>query len=474
MARTQKNKVTDYNDDIQDLFVQFMISNRDLFTQAKPILSHTYFGSAIKPVVKYLMEYSEDFNDIPTTEQIRAFTGVKLTTIDETTVLQKKDWFLKEIEEFCRHKAIEEIVLNGPDYLEQGKYGDLEANLKDAVMISLNRDLGTSYFNDPKQRLVDMINNSARESTGWLDIDKKLYGGFAPGELNIFAAGSGGGKSLFLQNLAVNWVRNGKFVVYISLELSEHLVSSRIDAMMTGIATKDVTKKMDDVDLALRQIKKKVGEGDLYIKKLPEGGTTVNTLKAYLKELQIQTGRKPDAILVDYLDLMTPNRKGVDVSNLNIKDKFVSEELRALAHELDMLMGTASQLNRGASEESGDYEHHHIAGGLSKIQTADNVIAIYRSSVMMEQGQFQIKFMKTRSSAGVNQKCMLKFSDITLRISDDDSDANGVASTGNSNVSQSVLAKLSQTSPAAPSGTQSAPKPKTNAMDLINKVKRNM
>ena len=35
--------------------------------------------------------------------------------------------------------------------------------------------------------------------------DQKLYGGLNRGEITIFAGGSGAGKSLFLQNLGVNW-----------------------------------------------------------------------------------------------------------------------------------------------------------------------------------------------------------------------------------------------------------------------------
>ena len=45
--------------------------------------------------------------------------------------------------------------------------------------------------------------------TGWKNFDKKLFGGFNRGELNIFAGGSGAGKSLFLQNLACNYVEQG-------------------------------------------------------------------------------------------------------------------------------------------------------------------------------------------------------------------------------------------------------------------------
>ena len=114
---------------------------------------------------------------------------------------------------------------------------------------------------------------------------------------------------------------------------------------------------------------------------------------------------------------MMPAQKKVPPSDLFIKDKFVSEELRNLSVELDILFATASQLNRGAVDEI-EFDHSHIAGGLSKIQTADNVIGIFSSRAMRERGRIQIQFMKTRSSSGVGQKIDLEFDGSTLRISD--------------------------------------------------------
>ena len=64
----------------------------------------------------------------------------------------------------------------------------------------------------------------------------------------------------------------------------------------------------------------------------------------------------------------------------------MSEELRNLAMETNTLFVTASQLNRGAVEEI-EFHHHHIAGGISKIQTADNVIGIFTSNAMRERGR---------------------------------------------------------------------------------------
>jgi replicative DNA helicase len=100
-----------------------------------------------------------------------------------------------------------------------------------------------------------------------------------------------------------------------------------------------------------------------------------------------------------------------------VKDKYVSEELRNLAREMNILFVTASQLNRSAVEEI-EFDHSHIAGGISKINTADNVFGIFTSRAMRERGRYQIQAMKTRSSSGVGQKVDLEFDMESLRIRD--------------------------------------------------------
>ena len=86
-----------------------------------------------------------------------------------------------------------------------------------------------------------------------------------------------------------------------------------------------------------------------------------------------------------------------------------------------MVLVTASQLNRGAIEEV-EYDQSHIAGGISKINTADNLIGIFTSRAMRERGRYQIQLIKTRSSGGVGSKIDLAFDIDKLRISDLDDD----------------------------------------------------
>lgn len=222
------------------------------------------------------------------------------------------------------------------------------------------------------------------------------------------------GKSVFLANMAVNWCLAGMNVLYLTFELSENLVSMRVDSMVTGIASKDIFRKIDDVEMKVKLIGKK--SGAFQVKYMPTG-KTANDLRSYIKEYETKTGKKVDAILVDYLDLMHPIGKKISAENLFVKDKYVSEELRNLSMELNTITVSASQLNRSSVEEI-EFDHSHISGGISKINTADNLFGIFTSRAMRERGRYQLQLMKTRSSSGVGSKIDLNFDIDSLRITD--------------------------------------------------------
>jgi RecA/RadA recombinase len=391
-----------------------MISDPTAFTQSRTIIQDSYFDDELRPAVRFILEYADQYKTLPVPSQVKASTGISIEKF-EGSEPQHTKWYLNTVEGFCRHRALESAVLEGTKLLDEGNYGEVERRVKEALTISLVTDIGTDYFADPKERHSRLKDKSNQFTTGWKTLDRRLYGGFERGALNIFAGGSGSGKSLFLQNLALNWAYEGLNVLYVSLELSEDLVALRLDAMVTGQSTKEVFRRSDELATSIA-IKGK-SSGKLYVKKLPEGGTTVNEIRALVKEIEIQTGRKIDALLVDYLDLLYPTDKRINPSDLFVKDKYTSEELRGLSSEINVFCATASQLNR-QSVDATEFDHSHIAGGISKINTADNLFAIMASSSMKTDGKIKIQFLKTRSSDAVGQHLILSYDPASMRITD--------------------------------------------------------
>jgi archaellum biogenesis ATPase FlaH len=437
---------TDYGHDIQKVYLEMMLTDAESFVRCQAVFDPMAFDRRLQEPAKFLTNYVSDHNALPTFDMINAATNANLAAPDAPLQENHYDWLLLEFETFSRHKALEAAILKSADLLESVDYGPVEDLVKKAVQIGLQKDLGTNYFDDPRARLEAIKDNNGQVSTGWAALDKKLFGGFNRGELNIFAGGSGAGKSLFLANLGVNFAQKGMNVLYLTLELSENLVSMRVDSMLTEISTRDIFKNIDEVELKVKMIGKK--SGAFQVKYMPSGKTP-NDIRSYIKEYEIKTGRKIDVLLIDYLDLLMPNGAKVSAENLYIKDKYVSEELRNLAMELQTVFVTAAQLNRGAVEEI-EFDHSHISGGLSKIQTADNVFGIFTSRAMRERGRYQLQLMKTRSSSGVGNKIDLGFDVDSLRIFDLDEDDEGdnyQTSSGSSTI-MDTLKRSSSNTPA--------------------------
>lgn len=404
-----------YGIDVQKLYLEIMLTDSETFVRCQSIFDYELFDFKLKEIAKFINEYASTYNVLPTYEMVNASTHSSLKLVKPTDLVPNHyDWVLDEFETFIRHKGLERAIIQGAELVNDGEYGAVEDIIKKAMQVGLTKDLGTDYFSDPKTRLLKIKDSNGQMSSGWTSLDSILYGGFNRGELNIFAAISGGGKSLFLANLGINYCERGMNVLYLTLELSEELVSMRIDAMITGTPTREIFKHIDDVDLKVRTIGKKCGE--FQIKYMPSG-KNANDLRAYMKEYEIKNGKKIDVLIVDYLDLLYPMSKKISAENLFIKDKFVSEELRNLAIEKNCLVISAAQINRSGVDEV-EFDQSNIAGGISKIQTADNVFGIFTSRAMRERGTYQLQLLKTRNSSGVGQKLDLDFNIDTLRITD--------------------------------------------------------
>jgi len=433
----------EYGLDVQRLFLEMMLEDAQSYVRVQNIYNPQNFDKSLRPAAEFIKEHSDKFKTLPERTQISAATGVKLQPVPDLNE-GHYDWFMSEFESFTKRQELERAILKSADLLEKGDFEPVEKLIKDAVQISLTKDLGMDFWYDPEGMLTRYFDSGGQVSTGWPQMDRLLYGGFSRGELNIFAGGSGSGKSLVMMNIALNWVQQGLHGVYITLELSEELTGLRTAAMLTDMSTKDIRRDKDAAAIKIKMIGRKAGS--YQVKALP-AQSNINDIRAFLKEYQIKTGHKVDFIMIDYLDLLMPVSAKVSPNDLFVKDKYVSEELRNLAKELGILMVTASQLNRSAVEEI-EFDHSHISGGISKINTADNVFGIFTSRAMKERGKYQIQCMKSRSSTGVGQKIDLEYNIETMRITDEGGeDGDTYSKKPSASIMDSIKAR-SQVSPA--------------------------
>ena len=395
----------------QRLLVTQLLSDHDLFATCHSIVKANYFDPTIKKIVLFSQNYFEKYKTVPSSEIVKAETGIELAT--KSLSQDQVKYAADQVEEFCKNKAIENAILGAPSLLQNGNFGKIETSLKEALSVGLNRNLGTDYFKDPELRLNKLLDGSSFIKTGWDDLDFILEGGVGRQELLLFGANSGVGKSVIMLNLALNLLIQRLNGIYFSFELAESVVAKRLDSMLTSIPQGKIAENIHKIASEIEERRSSLGK--FFIKRLPESTTTANKIRTYVKEFGYTHGYLPDFMVLDYLDLMTTSQN-IPLDNLFVKDKYVAEEVRALGFEFDCLMITASQLGRAALDAPHIHQGH-IQGGISKINTADNFIAIIQNDQHRANGEYWFELGKTRNANGVGKKILLRWDSQSLRVS---------------------------------------------------------
>jgi replicative DNA helicase len=211
---------------------------------------------------------------------------------------------------------------------------------------------------------LESVRNTVK--TQWEAIDDIADGGLGKGELGVFVAPAGIGKSWALVNVGSAAAKAGLNVIHYTLELNEAYVGLRYDSVMTGIAAQELKYNIEEVKKNVENIK-----GNLIVKYFPTKGATVNTIASHIERCRAN-GFPPDMIIVDYADLLRGKGKEVRLELGNIY-----EDLRGLAGEHEIPVWTASQANRSALEDD-IIGAEKIAESYSKIMTADFVVSLSR------------------------------------------------------------------------------------------------
>lgn len=409
----------------QKLTLEKLISSPDIFSRCIPIISPEYFDPELRPLVKYITNYVGKYNAIPSIDYINAEYEAELSPrkITPTEVQATCD----EIELFCQQGALYKAIMDSAADVTSGNrenFGKVFERVQKALSVSIQKDLGIDLYKDIEERLERYSITDIYEPTLISGLDAALGGGLARRQVTMFSANSGGGKSLMMSNLGVNYSKSGYHVLQLALELTEQMIDLRNIAISTGISIADWKSHIPEIVGTLKGFKQ-AGAGSFIFKRIP-GGSSANDIRAYLKLYETEYGRKPDVLIVDYLDLMSPNG-GAKNKNVYEQDKEKSEELAEIAFDYDCVCITASQQNREAVRNATP-DQAVIAGGISKINTVDNYISIYMNPEMRLRGEMFLYFLKTRSSSAVGTMIQLAFNPDNLIISDKKVTAVGVIS----------------------------------------------
>ena len=406
----------------QKTLIELIISDPATFTRIKAILKPEYFEQKFQHVIDYLLNFSNEYNALPTIEQISTEARDEyhiIQGISQNPNLQQS--VLDSVENFCRQRALEIAILDAADRVNKGQSTGIDKIIKDAQMVSVKKDLGIDFWEKQDEWLKHLEVEMGTVKTGWATFDKMLDGGFNWGSLNYVVSVSGGGKSLALANIGLAMSMMGYNVAYLTYELDKELVGKRIMAMASNIPYRNISTQQNKVIDTLNMRRMNTKPGIFRIINMPNGSTTQEA-EAMIQEVEIALNKQLNVIIIDYADLMRCNDRRIDPNNIHLVGKSISEDLRAMARERtrtgkNTLILTASQIGKEAMSEM-EFDMNQIAGSVGKTNTADLIFSVRTNSAMKQRGEYELKVLKARNAGCVDKKLRLRYNVDTLLMSD--------------------------------------------------------
>ena len=402
-----------FSENIQRGMLYLLKSDQDFYLQIVNLVKPEYFEFPVHGrLYSVVRDYYEKYKRLPTDDfieqEIRETKSEKESLHDytdelqyinrlDTSALDGEDYYLDLIETFAKREAMKDAIKQSLVLIKEDRVEETEELVRKALMVSRTVDIGQSFFKDTKDRWDRTYNAEAKDKYKTLlpTLNHSLEGGLGEKELAMVIAPPGVGKSLWLVNQAVQSMIEGRKVLYVSLEMSEDKIAQRFDSVMTLIPQTQLKEPAAQlkVDERLSIFQTNFPNSQLMIKEFPCGTATVNTLRALLVQLRNYEEFSPDVIVIDYLELLRPTRENQHEYQAQQR---ISEELRGLAMEENVLVWTATQTNRmgRAVKIITDSE---LGDSYGKIRTCDFAVSLNQNEEEFDTGRMRAYVVKSRN-----------------------------------------------------------------------------
>jgi hypothetical protein len=390
------NTLTEFGHNFQTKTLSALIFDSNFLQQVHDLVSEDYFDNeATKWISKNVVSYFEQYNTTPTLEVFKVKMGdisndvLKVAVKDQLKQIVEnknatdlpfvKDKFLN----FGKDQSLKKALIKSVDLLPLGDYEGIRNLIDSALKAGSDRSVGHEYLVQLEERFREENRNTI--PTPWPVINELTEGGLGNGDLGLIIGGPGGGKSWALVNIGKHAVELGYTVIHYTLELNDIYVGRRYDAAFSEISVSHIKEHKEIIREKLSTLK-----GGLYIKSYPTNSVTVGTIRAHLQKC-VSQGINPDLVIVDYADLLD-SKKGKER-----KDKLdeIYKDLRGLANESNVLLWTASQVNRAGSQDD-HVEGDKIAGSYDKMGIIDFGMSLSRRKDDKINGTGRWHVMKNR------------------------------------------------------------------------------
>lgn len=373
------DKLSKYGYSFQTKLIGSILTDNTFISQVYDILKEEYFDSdSIKWIVKKCLYYYSAYKKISTLDVLKVYCDkiddallreeIKNTLRDSIQQIESTDLdFVKnETIAFCKNQELKSAILESVEYLKSEKYDAIKERIDKALKVGISNDIGLNYLEDINTRYIEDARTPI--STGWAVLDGLLKGGLSGGDLGVFVASSGAGKSWLLTCIGSAAIKASKTVFHYTLELNQSYTGLRYDAVLSGMPLEKLPLYQDRLSDILKDV-----PGKLFIKWYPMRSISLMGLRAHIEKAKA-LGITPDLIVIDYADLLKYTGTA-DKEEQILKTLY--EELKGFAGELNIPVWTVSQANREGLDQD-VLEANKISSAYSKIFPADFVASISR------------------------------------------------------------------------------------------------
>ena len=260
--------------------------------------------------------------------------------------------------------------------------------------------------------------------TGYSFFDEATNG-IRAADFILIAGESGFGKSLLLQNMAVQiWMQKntidmcsnfteGKNIVYFSLEMPYDDCFTRLLSRLSGVPS----RKIDTPHLIDAEELKKIKQALNFIKEYPYEFEIIDIVDASANDIDLILNDitfSIDALFIDYIGIMKPNEAGEEADWQ--KQSTIAYQTRAIARHRSLSIFSAIQLNRkGQGKDSSEtIGLHRLARSAGIATHATHILQIENRAQEEGYPDLMIHWIKNRKGPKIKGRLIKNLACATL------------------------------------------------------------
>ena len=414
---------------IQDSFVYLAITDTKFLQIARQVVKPSYFSSQVtEDVVQHCYSYFDQFDEAPSNhlyDELFRFLAKKdaeekdryHTYLERVQAMDSPNvaYVIKRINDFVKAREFEEAAVSFVKKVETGDFVEAKELMHKALKAGIEREeVGLSYFDLTETPDYYLSMKEVLIPTGFPLIDK-IIKGLRRGQFVSIFAGFKVGKTWGCVHFGKEGLLQGLNVLHVSHELSLDELEMRYDMSLGGLISEPIPeivefeevdekgeitntweKKVDTVYnfKTIQNVRRKIGKlgGKLILRKYPMGSCSMSEIDRYLDYLEMYEGFIPDILINDYVEKMklpeaSAHRDAIDRAYI---------EHKRIADERNILVITASQVNRGALGKF-KLDQSDAAEDIRKIGNVDLALGMSQTKTQSEERRMTVYVMAGRS-----------------------------------------------------------------------------